>query len=162
MHLFRDRGWAVRVPRPLQELGRRVKSTHEDMAHRLGRNPTVSELAKELGESAEDIEAAIDARRAYSAEPLLDGSADENESGAGERALEVIDEGFDRALDREALRKAIGVLDPRAREIVALRFLHDQTQSEIAEQLGISQMHVSRLLRRALAEMQSVLEPEAA
>ncbi len=162
MHLFRDRGWAVHVPRPLQELGRRVKAAREDMAHRLGRNPTVPELAAELGESVEDIEAAIDARRAYSAEPLLDGSADENESGAGERALEVIDEGFDRALDREALRKAIDVLDPRSRQIVALRFLHDQTQSEIAYQLGISQMHVSRLLRRALAEMQAVLQPDAA
>ena len=162
MHLFRDRGWAVHVPRPLQELGRRVKSTREDMAHRLGRNPTVPELAKELGESAEDIEAAIDARRAYSAEPLLDNSADDNESGARERALEVIDEGFDRALDREALRKAIDVLDPREREIVALRFLHDQTQSEIADQLGISQMHVSRLLRRALGEMQAVLHTDAA
>jgi RNA polymerase sigma-B factor len=162
MHLFRDRGWAVHVPRPLQELGRRVKAAREDLAHRLGRNPTVAELAKELDETPEDIEAAIDARRAYSAEPLLDGSSDENDQGAGEQALEVIDDGFDRALDREALRRAISVLDPRARRIVALRFLHDQTQSEIAEQLGISQMHVSRLLRRALAEMHSVLEPEAA
>jgi RNA polymerase sigma-B factor len=162
MHLFRDRGWAVHVPRPLQELGRRVKTTREDMAHRLGRNPTVPELAKELGESVEDIESAIDARRAYSAEPLLDGSADENESGAGERALEVIDDGFEQALDREALRTAIDVLDPRARQIVALRFLHDQTQSEIADQMGISQMHVSRLLRRALADMQAVLQPDAA
>lgn len=162
MHLFRDRGWAVHVPRPLQELGRRVKATREEMAHRLGRNPTLLELAQELGESAQDIEAAIDARRAYSAEPLLDGSADENESGARERALEVIDEGFDHALDREALRNAIAVLDPRAREIVALRFLHDQTQSEIADHLGISQMHVSRLLRRALTDMHAVLQPNAA
>jgi RNA polymerase sigma-B factor len=162
MHLFRDRGWAVHVPRPLQELGRRVKTTREDLSHRLGRNPTVEELAAELKETVEDVAAAIDARRAYSAEPLLDGSADDSEQGAGEQALEVVDEGFDRALDREALRRAINVLDPRARRIVALRFLHDQTQSEIADQLGISQMHVSRLLRRALAEMQTVLEPNAA
>lgn len=166
MHLFRDRGWAVHVPRPLQDLGRRVKSARDGLAHKLGRPPTTAELAEALGESEEQVIAAIDARRAYSAEPLLDSSPDENgDTRPGERALEVTDDGFELTLDRQALRGALEQLDPRAQRIVALRFFHDQTQSEIAAELGISQMHVSRLLRRALSDMQAaleVVEPDAA
>jgi RNA polymerase sigma-B factor len=163
MHLFRDRGWAVHVPRPLQDLGRRVKVARDTLAHKLGRNPTTAELAEALGESVEQVTAAIDARRAYSAEPLADAGTDEHgDSRPADAALEVIDDGFEQALDRQALRKALDTLDPRAQRIVALRFFHDHTQSEIAAELGISQMHVSRLLRRALEDMQTAMEPDAA
>ena len=163
MHLFRDRGWAVHVPRPLQDLGRTVKTARDTLSHELGRAPTLEELAKAVGRTEEEVTAAIDARRAYSAEPLLESGPDENgETRPAERALEVEDEGFVRALDREALRRVLRHLDPREQRIVALRFFHDLTQSEIAAELGISQMHVSRLLRRALDEMRLGLEPEAA
>src|SRR5689334_18147175 len=72
MHLFRDRGWAVHVPRPLQDLGRTVKTARDTLSHELGRAPTTEELAKAVGHSVEEVSAAIDARRAYSAEPLLE------------------------------------------------------------------------------------------
>ncbi len=163
MHLFRDRGWAVHVPRPLQDLGRAVKTARDTLSHELGRAPTTEELAAAVGRTVEEVSAAIDARRAYSAEPLLESSPDEHgETRPAERALEVEDEGFDQALDRHDLARALHHLDPRAQRIVALRFLHDLTQSEIAAELGISQMHVSRLLRRALTDMRVALEPEAA
>jgi RNA polymerase sigma-B factor len=163
MHLFRDRGWAVHVPRPLQDLGRTVKTARDTLSHELGRAPTTEELAQAVGHSVEEVSAAIDARRAYSAEPLLESSPDEHgETRPTERALEVEDEGFDQALDRQDLARAVHHLDPRAQRIVALRFFHDLTQSEIAAELDISQMHVSRLLRRALTDMRLALEPDAA
>jgi RNA polymerase sigma-B factor len=162
MHLFRDRGWAVHVPRPLQDLGIRVRTARDRIAHELGRNPTTEELAKALDETVEQITAATDARRAYSTEPLLDPSPDEHGEPRADQALELIDEGFEQVLDRGALRHAIDQLEPRVRRIVALRFVHEQTQSEIAAQVGISQMHVSRLLRKALADMHAVMETDAA
>jgi len=163
MHLFRDRGWAVHVPRPLQDLGRAVKAARDTLSHELGRAPTTEELAQAVDRSVEDVTAAIDARRAYSAEPLLESSPDEHgETRPAERALEVEDEGFEQALDRHDLARAMHHLDAREQRIVALRFFHDLTQSEIAAELGISQMHVSRLLRRALTDMRLAIEPGAA
>jgi RNA polymerase sigma-B factor len=160
MHLFRDRGWAVHVPRSLQELGRRVKTTTDKLSHSLGRNPTIEEVAEAMGEDPDQITAGTHALRAYAAEPLVDRSADDDaDVRRSDRALEVAEPGFERALDRETLRRAMRGLTGRERQIVALRFFHDRTQSEIAERLGISQMHVSRLLRKALAQMREGLDP---
>jgi len=152
MHLFRDRGWAVRVPRSLQDLSRRVASTSETMSHRLGRTPTPAELAEALDETEDDVIEALCARRAYTAQSLQEPDGDET-GGETRIALEALaDEelGFDQVTDREELFWAIRHLPQRERRIILLRFHEGLTQSEIADRVGISQMHVSRLVRSSL------------
>jgi RNA polymerase sigma-B factor len=155
MHLFRDRGWALRVPRSLQEMSRRMAVLSERMSHRLGRTPTAEELAEASGEDVERVMEALWAQRAYTVEPLTEAPvSDEGErSGAAGRELSVEEPGFEGVLRRETLERAIRKLPPRERAIVALRFLDDLTQSEIAARMNISQMHVSRLLRTSLDQL---------
>jgi RNA polymerase sigma-B factor len=153
MHLFRDRGWAVRVPRSLQEMSRRVASVRERLGHRLGRCPSLRELAEATGESEERVAEAIAAGRAYTAEPLVEPEA--AEPGAAEgvplaRVLASDEAGFTAVEDRDLLERAVRALPARERRIVGLRVYHDLTQAEIAARTGISQMHVSRLLRASL------------
>jgi RNA polymerase sigma-B factor len=159
MHLFRDRGWALRVPRSLQEMSRRMAALSERMSHRLGRPPTAEELAEECGEDVERVTDALWAQRAYTVEPLTEGPiSDEGErTGAAGRELSVEEPGFDGVLRRETLERAIRQLPERERAIVALRFLDDLTQSEIAARMEISQMHVSRLLRGSLEQLRDEL-----
>jgi RNA polymerase sigma-B factor len=160
MHLFRDRGWALRVPRSLQEMSRRMAVLSERMSHRLGRTPTAEELAEASGEDVERVTEALWAQRAYTVEPLTESpvSDDGERSGAAGRELSVEEPGFEGVLRRETLERAIRKLPPRERAIVALRFLDDLTQSEIASRMGISQMHVSRLLRASLDQLREELE----
>jgi RNA polymerase sigma-B factor len=160
MHLFRDRGWALRVPRSLQEMSRRMAVLSERMSHRLGRTPTAEELAEASGEDVERVTEALWAQRAYTVEPLTESpvSDDGERSGAAGRELSVEEPGFEGVLRRETLERAIRRLPPRERAIVALRFLDDLTQSEIASRMGISQMHVSRLLRASLDQLRDELE----
>jgi RNA polymerase sigma-B factor len=160
MHLFRDRGWALRVPRSLQEMSRRMAVLSERMSHRLGRTPTAEELAEASGEDVERVTEALWAQRAYTVEPLTESpvSDDGERSGAAGRELSVEEPGFEGVLRRETLERAIHKLPPRERAIVALRFLDDLTQSEIASRMGISQMHVSRLLRASLDQLRDELE----
>jgi RNA polymerase sigma-B factor len=159
MHLFRDRGWALRVPRSLQEMSRRMAVLSERMSHRLGRTPTAEELAEASGEDVERVSEALWAQRAYTVEPLTESPAtDENErSGAAGRELSVEEPGFDSVVRRDTLERAIRRLPSRERTIVALRFLDDLTQSEIASRMNISQMHVSRLLRASLDQLREEL-----
>jgi len=162
MHLFRDRGWSVRVPRALQELSGKLASASEELTQSLGRAPTTEELAAVLDEPPDRVEDAMLARRAYAAESLSatsqadDGSAVER--GPAARLLSVADEGFANVDDRDQLGRAMRRLPHRQRAIVRLRFESDLTQAEIADRLGISQMHVSRLLRGALATLRGALE----
>ena len=160
MHLFRDRGWALRVPRSLQEMSRRMAVLSERMSHRLGRTPTAEELAEASGEDVERVSEALWAQRAYTVEPLTEApvSDDGERSGAAGRELSVEEPGFDGVLQRETLERAIKKLPPRERAIVALRFLDDLTQSEIAARMDISQMHVSRLLRASLDQLREELQ----
>jgi RNA polymerase sigma-B factor len=160
MHLFRDRGWALRVPRSLQEMSRRMAVLSERMSHRLGRTPTAEELAEASGEDVERVSEALWAQRAYTVEPLTEApvSDDGERSGAAGRELSVEEPGFDGVLQRETLERAITKLPPRERAIVALRFLDDLTQSEIAARMDISQMHVSRLLRASLDQLREELQ----
>jgi RNA polymerase sigma-B factor len=159
MHLFRDRGWAVRVPRSLQELSRRVSTTREQLAHQLGHNPSSEELATALDIPSEMVEEAIQAQRAYRSEPFPEPGEDE----AGRMpAMAASDEpGFNVAEDRDLLDRLLAGLPARERRILELRYYHDQTQSEIAECLGISQMHVSRLLRASLDELRVAMRVAA-
>jgi len=159
MHLFRDRGWAVRVPRSLQELSRRVSSAREQLAHQLGHSPTSEELATALDVSCDMVEEAIQAQRAYRSEPFPEPGDDE--TGRSSTLAACDEAGFDVAEDRDLLDRLLARLAPRERRILELRYYHDQTQSEIAESLGISQMHVSRLLRASLDELRMAMRGAA-
>jgi RNA polymerase sigma-B factor len=156
---FRDRGWMLRVPRDVQELSARVARARETLTRELGRVPTVAELANTLDVGVEQVLDALSAADSYRMlsldEPLTDGSG----------ALEAIggdDSGFELAEHRVLLRRGIDALGPREREILRLRFYEGLTQREIAREVGISQMHVSRLIRRSVDTMRDSIAPPVA
>jgi RNA polymerase sigma-B factor len=157
MHHFRDRGWSVRVPRPLQELGRRLVTVNEQLGHQLGRSPTLVELASAVDAPVDQVAEAMMVRRAFFAEPLAEPAAGSDEAQTGE-PLGGDDPGFDGVDNRQALAAAIRCLPPRERTIVGLRFFEGLSQAEIAGRMGISQMHVSRLLRASLEDLRERLE----
>ncbi len=165
MHLFRDRGWAVRVPRSLQEMSRRVTAVRERMGHRLGRSPSLQELAEAMGETEDRVAEAIAAGRAYTAEPLADtdaaGDGGPGEGVAAGRVLASDEPGFTAVEDRDLLERAMRTLPPRERRIVGWRVYQDLTQAEIAARTGISQMHVSRLLRSSLETIEAEMGQSA-
>ena len=155
---FRDRGWMLRVPRDIQELSARVVRCRESLTRDLGRSPTVDEVATALGAG---VEAVLEALRAADSYRML--SLDEPlAEGAG--ALEAIggdDAGYELAEQRELLRRGLDELGAREREIVRLRYYEGLTQREIARAVGVSQMHVSRLIRRSIDTMRDSIEPVA-
>jgi RNA polymerase sigma-B factor len=156
---FRDKGWAVRAPRRLQELYLRIGSAVNDLSQSLGRSPTVAELAAELGVTEEAVLEATEAGQAYRS-TSLDAPGPTGET-VGSR-LDDPDDAYERAEHRRLLEPHLAALPEREREIVRLRFVEDLTQSEIAARLGISQMHVSRLLSRTLAALhEACAEPGA-
>jgi RNA polymerase sigma-B factor len=159
MHLFRDRGWAVRVPRSLQEMSRSIAVTSEQLGHKLGRKPTAAELAEATGRTEDEVVEAQTAQRAYVAEPLTEPGAggERDEDVRPVPALMVEELGFGEVCDRDQVAFALRHLPQRERDIVRLRFSHDLTQAEIASELGISQMHVSRLLRSALTRLRQAM-----
>jgi RNA polymerase sigma-B factor len=151
---FRDHGWSTRVPRRLKDLHISIRGTQTELSQQLGRAPRPSEIADRLGvPTSEVIEGlqAGDAYRSSSLDELLgagDGKATVGEFIGGlDGEMALID-------DREALRPLLAELAPRDRTILALRFFRQLTQTQIAEQVGISQMHVSRVLRQTLAFLQ--------
>jgi RNA polymerase sigma-B factor len=154
---FRDRGWAIRVPRRLQELRISISSATAELTQDLGRSPTVSELAAKVGVSDEEIIEGLESSNAYSTLSL-----DAPDAGT-DSALSMVDVigGDDEALEhvenRETIKPLLESLDPRERHILTLRFFRGMTQSQIAAEIGISQMHVSRLLTRTLARLRESL-----
>jgi len=158
---FRDVGWAVHVPRALQELTLRVRAEVDDQSRRLGRSPTPAEVADALGEPVEAIIEALESATAHHAvsldAPMRSSDPDDRDAAWHDR-LGVEEDGYDRAEWRGALQRGIRALPERDRMILALRFDEELTQSEIAEKIGVSQMHVSRLLRRALDRLRAVAE----
>jgi RNA polymerase sigma-B factor len=165
MHLFRDHGWAVRVPRSLQEMSRRVAGVRDRLGHKLGRAPTLEELAEATGETVERVAEAVAAGRAYTAQPFVDpdgGDSGPLEGAPAGRILVSDEPGFAAIEDRDLLERAMRTLPARERRIVGLRVYHDMTQSEIAERTGISQMHVSRLLRASLRTLATEMNPSSA
>ncbi len=156
---FRDKSWAIRVPRRLQELRLEISATTVELTQRLGRSPTQRELAEAIGCSVETIVEGLDASNAYSTLSLDAG--DDSDDSHSVRLLDVIgadDEQLDQIEIRESIKPLLDALDPRERRIVLLRFFQNRTQSEIAAEVGISQMHVSRLLNRALERLRNGLE----
>jgi RNA polymerase sigma-B factor len=155
---FRDRGWMLRVPRDIQELSARVSRARETLTRDLGRSPTVDEVARTLDSSVEQVLEALRAADSYRMMSLDEPLAD----GAG--ALEAIggdDEGYELAEHRVLLRPGLDGLGAREREIVRLRYYEGLTQREIARAVGVSQMHVSRLIRRSIDTMRDSIEPVA-
>jgi RNA polymerase sigma-B factor len=160
---FRDRAWAVRIPRSLQELGVRLPAEQERLTRALDRSPGTAELAEALGADPEQLLEAIVARQAYSAVSFSSARADEGEEeGDLLDRLGTEDQGYERCEDRFALRAGIARLDERERHVLLLRFTRGLTQSEIAAQLSYSQMHISRILRRALDKLGAALVEDAA
>ncbi|HYF27933.1 MAG TPA: SigB/SigF/SigG family RNA polymerase sigma factor [Baekduia sp.] len=147
---FRDRGWMLRVPRDVQELAGRLSGVREGLTCELGRSPTVAELAQAAGAGQEQVVEALCAGDAYRTlsldEPL-------GEDGEALDAIGCDDDGFRQAEHRVVLHDGLAGLPEREREILRLRFSEGLTQREIADEVGISQMHVSRLLRRSVEHL---------
>jgi len=155
---FRDKGWAVRVPRRLQELRLSLASATSELSQQQGRSPTVSELAAHMKITDEEVLEGLESANAYSTLSL-----DAGDSGSGDEPMPVADtlgtedEGLEGVEYRESLKPMLEQLPPREKKILMLRFFKNMTQSEIAEEIGISQMHVSRLLARTLAQLREGL-----
>jgi RNA polymerase sigma-B factor len=154
---FRDKGWAVRVPRRLQELRLSLGAATEDLSHSLGRAPTVGEIAARLSLSQEEVLEGLESANAYSAVSLDAGADTEDGPAAMLDTLGVEDGELEGVEYRESLRPLLAQLAPRERQILLLRFFRGMTQSQIAAEVGISQMHVSRLLARTLAQLRTGL-----
>ena len=153
---FRDRTWSIRVPRRLQELRLAITSANTTLTHTLGRSPTVHDVAAHLGITEEEVLEGLEGARAYSATSLstpvgADGDRELGDSLGGE------DGEFNLVELRLSLGPALALLGEREQKIIAWRFFGNLTQSQIADQLGISQMHVSRLLSRSLATLRGTL-----
>ena len=149
---FRDRTWSVRVPRRLQELRLAITGANSRLTHALDRSPTVADIARHLNLSEEEVLEGLEGARAYTATSLSTPANDEGNVTLGD-TLGGEDTAFELAELRIALGPALASLDEREQKIISLRFYGYLTQAEIAQQVGISQMHVSRLLGRALAKL---------
>ena len=156
---FRDKGWGVRVPRDLQELALRLDRTSEELSRELGRAPTPAEVAERLGVSEEEVLEAREAAHAYRAVSLDRPRTEDDEGGpAVADSMGGEDPGFRRAEDAATVDQLLRVLAPREREVLRLRFVEDLTQQEIGDRIGVSQMHVSRLIRQAIARLGEAAE----
>jgi RNA polymerase sigma-B factor len=159
---FRDKGWSVRVPRGLQELNVQVSKLIEQLTVQLGRSPTIPELAKAAGVEEEQVLEALESGRAYSSVSLsTGGGSDEDGELDPLESLGTIDHEYEISEDRAVLAPGFKVLDERERKILHLRFFSGLTQSQIAEEIGISQMHVSRLIRRSLEKIREEIAEES-
>ena len=150
---FRDKGWAVRVPRGLQELNVQLSKLIEELTVQYGRSPTIPELAKAANVEEEEVLEALESGRAYTSLSLSSGGSDEDGELDPLESLGTIEHQYEVSEDRAVLAPGFRALDERERRILHLRFFDGLTQSQIAQQVGISQMHVSRLIRRALEKI---------
>jgi RNA polymerase sigma-B factor len=152
---FRDTGWALHIPRSLQERARMLGGALNELSSHLGRSPTIAELAEATGLPREDVIEGLEVRMAYDAAPLDTSFDDEHDTGWLAR-LGAEDERFEMVELGAMLERTIRALPERERVLLHLRFSEDLSQSEIARRVGVSQMHVSRLLRRAMERLQAV------
>jgi len=159
---FRDRGWSVRVPRGLQELNIQLSRLIEELTVQNGRSPTIPELAKAAGVTDEEVLEALESGRAYTSLSLSAGSGGHDDDGELDplESLGTEEHQYEVSEDRAVLEPGFRVLDERERKILHLRFFEGLTQSQIAQQVGISQMHVSRLIRRSLEKIREEIAAE--
>jgi RNA polymerase sigma-B factor len=158
---FRDATWALRVPRQLQELTLRIERARDDLTASLGRQPTVAELSESVRSPEELILQALDLSAAQHTLPL-DEPSRADEDGGGEHDHARVDDDFARAEDRAVPAPLLATLSADEAEIVFLRFREDLTQDAIARRVGVSQMHVSRVLRRSLAKLRDAADKSRA
>lgn len=158
---FRDKGWSVRVPRRLQELSAKVNQATDVLTTELQRSPKIEEIAEYLDASVDEVLEAMESSSAYSSVPLEGtGNNDNDDAPSVLDRYATEDSALNFTDDRLIIEEALKGFSPREREVIDLRFLQGMTQIEIAEQLGISQVQVSRLLRRTLKKIQDKIDPE--
>ena len=158
---FRDKGWSVRVPRGLQELNVKLSKLIEEQTVVLGRSPTIPELAKAASVTDEEVLEALESGRAYSSLSLSAGPGQDDEGDLDPlESLGTEEHEYEVSEDRAILEPGFRVLDDRERTILHLRFFKGLTQSQIAQEVGISQMHVSRLIRRSLEKIRDEIAAE--
>jgi RNA polymerase sigma-B factor len=158
---FRDKGWSVRVPRGLQELNIQLSRLLEELTVQLSRSPTIAELAKAAGVTDEEVLEALESGRAYSSLSLSVGVSQDEEGELDPlESLGTEEPRYALTEDLALLAPGFAVLDERERQILHLRFFEGLTQSQIAQQVGISQMHVSRLIRRSLEKIRAEIAVE--
>jgi RNA polymerase sigma-B factor len=155
---FRDNSWSVKVPRRLKELHLRLGAATAELSQRLGRAPTPTELAAELEMDREEVVEGLIAGSSYNTMSIDGGGSGSEEAPAIADTLGDVDTNLDRIENREALRPLLESLPERERTVLVLRFFESMTQTQIAERVGISQMHVSRLLAKSLAQLRDQLE----
>ena len=152
---FRDKGWSVRVPRGLQELNIRVNKVIDELTPKLQRSPTIAEIAESANATPEEVLEALESSQAYNSISLQ--ASPNNDSGDDEASLVDYlggeEDAYDTMEDRTMLAPGFAKLESRERYILHLRFFEGLTQSQIASRVGISQMHVSRLIRRSLEKL---------
>ena len=160
---FRDHGWSIKVPRRLKDLGLQLKKARERLSQDLGRAPTASEIANYLGIDHEEVVQAQIAASAYSTSSSdAPAGTDDDQRRSVADSFGDLDAGLEKVLDVETVRPLIAALPERQQAVLLLRFFENMTQTQIAARLGISQMHVSRLLSRSLTSLRAqsrVLEP---
>jgi RNA polymerase sigma-B factor len=160
---FRDKGWSIRFPRRLQELHQQVVRVNEEMKNQLGRQPSVAELAERLGVEQADVLEAMEIGTAHT--PVsIDATIGRDGDEGGRQLSDTVggeDANLDRVEMREVLQRAMSHLNERERRILAMRFVDEMSQAEVAKRLGISQMHVSRLQRAAQEQLRELLAAEA-
>ncbi len=158
---FRDRGWALKVPRRLKELQGQLIQARAELSQRSGRAPTPSELAVHLGIDRETVVDALIAGSNYSTLSTDAPAGGDGDGATLSSSLGCLDAGLAKVVDVETVRPLIEALPEREQTVLMMRFFGDKTQTQIAQHLGISQMHVSRLLNRTLAMLRSQAGPEA-
>ncbi|MEU4224141.1 SigB/SigF/SigG family RNA polymerase sigma factor [Nonomuraea sp. NPDC026600] len=154
---FRDRTWAIRVPRLYQERRSELNRLVADLSQDLGRSPTVAELAAKMNISEEDVLLTLDASAAYSTLSLDAPLGTDDDAASLGDIIPEDDDTLSKMVDREAVKPLIDALPSREKHILLLRFFGNMTQAEIAAEFGISQMHVSRILRKVLDQLRSEL-----
>lgn len=157
---FRDKGWAVRVPRRVQDLHIRLGVLVGELSQQLGRSPTVTELARASRASEEDVLEAMEAARAYRATTIEEHP--DPEANTTPTPLGRLDHALFDLENRMVVEQLLLELPPRERLMIQLRYFEDMTQREIADRLGISQMHVSRLLNRSLSHLRRLVDDREA
>ena len=155
---FRDKTWAIQVPRRLQELGAAVNRATTELSHSLDRSPSIAEIAAHLGVTNDDVVEAINANSAYSTISLDSNPNDDEDSPTLSQRVGSIDDALEGVEYRESLRPLLSALPEREQVILVMRFFENKSQSEIARELGISQMHVSRTLSQTLTKLRIALQ----
>jgi RNA polymerase sigma-B factor len=157
---FRDKGWAIRVPRRLQELRISISAASAELTQSLGHSPTISEIAKQVGATEEEVLEGLESANAYSTLSLDATDPTEDSALSMLDSLGEDDEGLENVENRESIKPLLEKLHPREKQILALRFFKGMTQSQIATEIGVSQMHVSRLLNKTLEHLRESLSED--